>query len=179
MRRTRKDNEYIKGIKNVDFTQVTEYDVLHPDLNSIGTINLMTKLSHNDFYKPLEKGYDALLLYRYEGGESLYIVSKNNLRFELKYPDGICGETRMTDLKKKYVFYDVLNCLKNFDSNFTALTSAEKLLHISSKPYLLNAMTDYDRDYGNIYHGEDLVKEGNQYGDTSEFYIIGYTESVD
>ena len=84
----------------------------------------------------------------------------------------------MTDLKRPSVFREVLNSLRDNDIK-SILLPTEKILHISNKPYLLNAMTHFDRNYGNKYCGQELIEEGNLYGDTSEFYIIGYTEFVE
>ena len=43
-----------------------------------------------------------------------------------------------------------------------------------SEPISLGAQTSADREgYGNIYHGEELVREGTKYGATTEFLIIG------
>ena len=172
-------NDYVNGIKSVSFSHITEKVISHRQLKHSKTIDLMTPLRHNDCCSCIEGSIDALVVQEYLGGDFVYIVSKNNRNFEFKSPIGICGETRMTDLKKNYVFRGVVNSLKNCDSKSTVLTAGNKMLHISEKPFILNAMTDYDTNYGNIYHGEDLIEEGNLYGDTSEFYIIGYIDYLD
>ena len=174
-------NNYITGIKNMVFSNVTEQVISLYQLKRTKTTELMTTLRHNDcyYYTEIEGSVDALILHDFPGGDVIYIVSKNNRKFEFKYPEGICGEARMTDLKRNDIFFDIIRLLKSCDSKTTVLTADNKLLRISNKPFLLNAMTNYDKNYGNIYHGEDLVEEGNLYGDTSEFYIIGYIDYLD
>ncbi len=46
--------------------------------------------------------------------------------------------------------------------------------HSWERPYELRAHTEADEDYGNIWNGDTLVHEGNKYGDTSKFCIVGY-----
>lgn len=41
------------------------------------------------------------------------------------------------------------------------------------KPFAFNAQTFYDMDYRKEWNNGDLVYEGNNYGDTTKFYIVG------
>lgn len=41
---------------------------------------------------------------------------------------------------------------------------------------MLDAHTIFDEDYRKEYHRDNLVYEGNNYGDTTAFYIIGFFE---
>ena len=34
-------------------------------------------------------------------------------------------------------------------------------------------------NYGDRWYGQDYCDEGNKYGDTSDFYIVGAIESLD
>jgi len=51
-----------------------------------------------------------------------------------------------------------------------------KNLKLWETPYILEAQTDYDKDYRKEWKNGYLEYEGNEYGDTSEFYIIGCLE---
>ena len=48
-----------------------------------------------------------------------------------------------------------------------------QVLNLWRKPFLLGATTDYDKDFRKIWRNGDLEYEGNNYGDVSDFYIIG------
>lgn len=45
--------------------------------------------------------------------------------------------------------------------------------HIWKRPYLIRAQTHNDTNYGNYYE-DGYLHEGNQYGDTSSFFILGW-----
>ena len=51
--------------------------------------------------------------------------------------------------------------------------SSGKYLNIWEKAVQIRAMTYYDQDYRKEWHGDWLSYEGNNFGDTSDFYIIG------
>ena len=48
--------------------------------------------------------------------------------------------------------------------------------HIWERPYCLCAQTVSDMNYGDRWEGTELVWEGNKYGDTTRFFIIGYLD---
>lgn len=52
-------------------------------------------------------------------------------------------------------------------------------LIIMYRAIVLRAMTYADMNYGDRWYGQDYCEEGNKYGDTSDFYIIGAVESLD
>ena len=80
----------------------------------------------------------------------------------------------------------VLNTLKHKASFFSLGTEYEphekitlsngKVMHLFEKPYILNAATKYDKDFRKEWRNGILDYEGNQYGDTSRFYIVGCIE---
>ena len=49
----------------------------------------------------------------------------------------------------------------------------KQVLHLWNQPVVLKAATDFDKDFQKIWENGELVYEGNNYGDTSDFYIIG------
>lgn len=52
-----------------------------------------------------------------------------------------------------------------------------KVLRLWDKPFILRAVTEYDKDFRKEWMGGNLEYQGNQYGDTSNFYIIGTIET--
>ena len=46
-------------------------------------------------------------------------------------------------------------------------------LNVWAIPLHVRAVTNGDKDFRKEYEWGELVYEGNQYGDTSDFYIIG------
>lgn len=51
-------------------------------------------------------------------------------------------------------------------------------LHLWNRPFVLEASTMYDKDFRKIWRNGELEYEGNNYGDTSDFYIIGSLEKI-
>lgn len=56
--------------------------------------------------------------------------------------------------------------------------SKDHILHLWNRPFVLEASTDYDKDFRKEWRDGYLEYEGNEYGDTSDFYIIGSVETV-
>ena len=134
------------------------FDIITDDqLREGSTVALMTKYS-----------FDMFGLYTY--GRILMIASEDYLS-ESKIPSRpIRCKVTMTNFKRKnylsslfgYYIEDGIISLENgFD------------LHLFEERLQLNAMTEYDRDYRKEWSGGELVYEGNNYGDTSAFYVLG------
>jgi len=58
---------------------------------------------------------------------------------------------------------------------YTNSKKSEKKEFLFKPVIVFHAKTDYETDYGQHYHGYDLVWEGNKYGDTRLFYMLGVT----
>lgn len=52
-----------------------------------------------------------------------------------------------------------------------------RIAYIWDKPYRFRAVTEFNKDFGMEFHGRYEVVQKDQYGDTSDFYIIGAIES--
>ena len=48
-----------------------------------------------------------------------------------------------------------------------------RVFNLWDYPYNLRAVTNFDMDYRKEFVYGDLRYEGNNYGDTSDFYIVG------
>ena len=150
------------------------FDIITDDqLREGSTVSLMTKYS-----------FDMFGLYTY--GRILMIASEDYLS-ESKIPSRpIRCKVTMTNFKRKnylsslfgYYIEDGIISLENgFD--FHLFEERLQLKDTCDRDYL-NAVTDRDylnamkdRDYRKERPGGELVNEGNNYGDTSAFYVPG------
>lgn len=81
------------------------------------------------------------------------------------------GSWTMTELKR-----DGYWAFQEMDRDRTARKmnwDEQNWLNVWSIPVHLRAVTNGDKDFRKEYEGGYLVYEGNQYGDTSDFCIIG------
>ena len=82
--------------------------------------------------------------------------------------------------KKKYKNLHMYNDSKEENVAFEMPFDESDKIKIFKKPYIMKAQTKFDMNYGDRYYwlsGElDYVEEGNKYGDTSEFVVIGFIE---
>ncbi len=64
--------------------------------------------------------------------------------------------------------------LENLDKNSIFQAKQKNgVFYYWKTPILIRAQTYADMDFRKEWYGDDLVYEGNNYGDTSDFYIIG------
>lgn len=55
-------------------------------------------------------------------------------------------------------------------------TESGEIIKLFASPYRLRAQTVYDTDYRKEWVNGYLVYDGNNFGDTTSYYIIGYLE---
>lgn len=67
-------------------------------------------------------------------------------------------------------------CICSDEPHETINLSNGKKLKLWNMPYILDAVTNYDKDFRKEWIDGDMVYTGNEYGDTSRFYIIGCIE---
>ena len=79
------------------------------------------------------------------------------------------------EFRLKKLAVEILNCFQNdFNNKILKNESLQETFYSFSKPILLGAQTSKNREgYGNIYNGEELIREGTKYGDTTKFLIVG------
>lgn len=81
------------------------------------------------------------------------------------------GSCTMTEFTKSNIFiWDKVNTERSKER--IELTNGE-VLCLWDNPYNLRAMTVSDMDYRKEYVYGELKYEGNNYGDTSDFLIVG------
>ena len=172
-------NEYFKYIEEFDIASRSN-QVAYCS-SKIKTTELMTRLRHCTYSGILDKScenpIDVLYLNLtgrkwYEILETLVIVyippeTINKLHIDFSLHNRIITFTELKKMSKSYWIY---KC--DEESGQKIRLSNGKTMKIWEAPLQLEAVTDYDKDFRMEWHG-DYVYEGNKFGDTSTFYIIG------
>lgn len=171
--------KYVKYIKSLDLGALPKDFCFFS--SSLRTTGLMTRLKHrfdsDCIDKNCENSYD--LLYLNLGSLKchdprcliiIYIPSNDfsAIRGRMNLAD---RHITFTELKKQGLLFWRSKCSCEDFSKIT-LSNGESL-KLWKTPYLLHAVTDYDKDFRKEWVDGFLEYEGNEYGDTSTFYIIG------
>ncbi|MCD7821972.1 MAG: hypothetical protein LUG64_07175 [Clostridiales bacterium] len=126
------------------------------------TIPIMTRIRKKD----------AVLLLDLDSGDK----SKLIIVYDLPNGCGCLAKGGCTATKFKQKFrYEIQEMDRERAGETIQLTNGTNL-HIWENPYHLYAVTDYDMDYRKEWYNGFLEYEGNNYGDTSDFYIVGMTD---
>ena len=135
----------------------------------------MKKLRNNPYDKnnPESGYYDMIIIWTGEAG--LCMVSANDKRFsELLHNVTLDGCLTMSKLKKDKFFLSILTKKK---SGREIPLSHGAFLRIWETPFGVQAITDYDKNYGDKWYWRNgklvYVEEGNKFGDTSLFFVFG------
>lgn len=88
------------------------------------------------------------------------------------------GSCTMTEFKKNYALFWRINRQKHNEIIRSIPLDDNKELKIYKYPIYLRAMTSLDKDYRKEWHNDVLVYEGNNFGDTSDFYVVGEINGV-
>lgn len=151
--------------------------------SSMRSTDLMTRLrlntvqicGPNNYGEPIDVLYARLYGKEYYEKIELVIIyqiprEEMSALFSTKTPKGK-NEMTFTEFKKNKVSFwqdmdDVRGvCELPLDNG--------RALRLWNRPFFLKAVTDFDKDFRKEWRNGDLEYEGNNYGDTSEFYIIG------
>lgn len=163
---------YFDYISSLDLCKLSSYTVSFYDFRRSKTRKIMSRLRHGYGDNPVDPSsmpFDVLLLDTYIG--KLVVVWKMLNRFKFLYEHGCT----LTKLKKDGTL--MLHHFTNTVKKIATLSNGESF-HIWERPYQLRAQTVCDMDYGDRWEGRDLIYEGNKYGDTSTFYIIGHIKGA-
>ena len=80
----------------------------------------------------------------------------------------------MTEFRSRKGKLQVYDAIKRWEPTSTSkIDSAAGKMHIINYPILLRVQTEYDKIYGKEWNGPDDYIEIGNYGDTTNFYIIG------
>lgn len=169
---TKKD--FLKFVENIPFDNIVSKEISFYSLKKTPTTVLMSRLRHCYGNINTEENKSPFDLLYITCLNRKYIVMwdiPHKIKQISKY------ECTMTEFKKSSLLYSDSYKLKICK---TLPLNDHQDLSIFEYPFNLRAQTDANKNYGNrfCYHGGDLVDEeyGNQYGDTSDFCILGYIE---
>jgi len=157
-----------KNLRNIEFDQIRYLEFGFAHLLDSSTRKLMSRLNNTCEDDP----FDILFVPYYEGQfPQLVIVHESSNLFDKKSLSKVIDSCTMTEFKKGTLFFDLIH---NEYPIFAKIKWNKKLnIHFWKFPLHLRAQTYGDMDYRKEYCYGDLVYEGNNYGDTSDFYIIG------
>ena len=174
-----KISQYKEIFANIDFTKLRvcrenvyslEKNPTTVTMTMLHSSKWLNEVVHGDKKPPDRPYYDVLLisgLYYYPDME-LVVIYGDCIRHLIP---GAFKSSTMTVFKQEriamnllYMKHDILQSTKCSDG---------RIFELWQSPFRLRAKTDYDTFYGKEWHGRYLVYEGNNYGDTSDFYVIG------
>lgn len=159
--------EFIDGL---DFSTLKIKLILFSTFKTSKTIKLMSRLRHSYGDAPKDKSkepIDILLIETYHGALVVCYDAPQNSKYLPRY-----GCT-LTTLKKDgpiHLFSGNTCVIKRE----LPIPSLGKTFYVWERPYRLDAQTISDMAYGDRWEGQALVYEGNKYGDTSTFIILGF-----
>lgn len=157
-------------IGTLDFSTLKIASIPFSIFKASKTIKLMSRLRHSYGDAPKDKTkepIDILLIETYHGALVVCYDAPQNSKYLYHY-----GCT-LTTLKKEgpiHLFSGNTCVIKRE----LPVPSLGKTFYVWERPYRLDAQTISDMDYGDRWEGQALVYEGNKYGDTSAFIILGF-----
>lgn len=169
---------YYSYVDTLDFSTLSIEEYSFRNLKKMRTTVLMSRLRHwyeytGEHDDKDKQSFDVLLIDTPCGQLVILFQMPRRLRYEMERLISSRIIT-LTDFKKvgwEFLFWGD-TCI---DHDVKELSTGRQF-HIWETPYLLKAQTDANKQYGNIYHGEDLVRAGDLYGATSTFFIVGYID---
>ena len=158
-------NDYKNKIELFDIGSKPNCSLPYHTLQRTRSVPIMSRFySHSSVER-----IDALYIENFFIGSSLVLI-KSPLEGLGVYP---CGSCTMTQFKAKDIF-EIRRLFRDlFAESLPLQLSNGKTLNLWPTPYRIQAQTDADTIYGDKWHGNKLVHEGNRYGDTTNFYIVG------
>ena len=161
-------DSYIRYLRQLKLGSKPSESIYGFRLKKIKTTPLMSRLNHtaNDE----SQNIDSLIICT--GMVSLVVIY--DLPYKYASIAEECGSWTMTELKRSSGFS--FSCMNDDRCKRKMHWDNDTWLNVWAIPLQIRAVTNGDKDYRKEYMWGDLVYEGNQYGDTSNFYIIGTLE---
>lgn len=158
--------KYHKYVNMLNFEQLKIKVISYNILCNSRTTHLMSQVRASADKNPKADSIDILLVETSNGALVICYDSSDNFTH-------LCSSSRtLSRLKKNgisHLFHE--KTCKVYSQRFVDVFN--KVFYVWEYPYGLRAQTVYDRDYGNRWEDGSLY-EGNYYGDTSNFLILGY-----
>lgn len=162
---------YIDYILSLDICSMKGEFYSFYSFKQMKTLKIMSRLRHcydRISSAPTDASFDILFLNTFNG--DLVVIWKMPDQFKYLRQFG-CTLTHLKKIGYNHLFDNKTCVVKK-----VVVLPNNKNFHIWESPYHLSAETIADRNYGDRYNGDDLVEEGNKFGDTSDFFIIGYID---
>lgn len=160
---------YLNHISSMDIFALPSHTIPFYTFRNARTVGIVSRLRHS--YGE-QNPFDVLFL------ESLFGTLVVVWAIPKRFKDLSKYGCTLTALKKDGFYRLIVG--NTCEISKDVVLPDNKIYHIWKLPYELRAQTFSDMGYGDRYHwkGNDLVEidEGNKYGDTSSFCIIGYIE---
>lgn len=172
---TKKEKEYVSAMKQVDYRSLNIEIISAYQLGKSKTVPIMTRLRMSPQIHISEQPHkliktDVLLIE--VGAKSLVVISKLDKHiFPVHLLPSADGGATITCFKREDIAYTLT--FNEYATIAKIKWSPDKTLNLWKNPYALYAQTEFDKDYRKEWIGGELVYEGNNYGDTSDFLIIG------
>ena len=165
---------YLDIMSRINFASLKVEKIHAYTLENSRTVSLMTRLhttkkaaEEAEKYGSKREYSDALLI---DVSDSSLVVVYGYPFPTDKIPSPYASAT-MTEFKKGSKAYQL--AWKKHELLAILPWSEDNIFELWKSPFELRAQTDYDTDYRKEWRWGDLVYEGNNYGDTSNFWIIG------
>jgi len=161
-------DSYIKHLKSLELANKPSEQISFYQLEKLRTTPLMSRLNYTCMDKT--QCVDSLIISI--GRVDVVIIHALPHKYGFVSHQG--GSWTMTKLKRDgyWAFQKLDEDRKTRKIHWDDQT----WLNVWSIPVHLRAVTNGDKDFRKEYEGDYLVYEGNQYGDTSDFYVIGSLE---
>lgn len=159
-----------KFIDNLDFSKLKIESISFSTFKTSKTIKLMSRLRHSYGNVPQDEDklpIDILLIETYYGNLVVCYDAPESSKMLYHH------SCTLTTLKKDGVLF-LFNENTCTVKRELPVPYLNKTFYVWERPYLLYAQTASDMDYGDHWEGSELVYEGNRYGNTSKFIILGF-----
>lgn len=169
--------KYIARLQTLDFVNCSYKKIDYYSLESINRCSLFTALYKNCW------GIDGKSEYSLTSEDGFRFLEMDLYRYKVLVtylPRHIVGETKyscnitMTEFRKHRGKSEVFESIEQWlDTADHFMETAAGEMHILIYPILLRVQTELDKVYGKTWNGPDDYIEIGNYGDTTNFYIIG------
>jgi hypothetical protein len=164
-------SKYLEYISSLDLFNIESETLSFGTLKRMNSRQLMSRLRHSYGSNPTDSCHlpiDALFIDNF--CEEFIVIYKMPHEF-VDLPKYGCTLTALKKTSITFLRYGG----KCVEARNIPLSEKSSLV-LWERPFCLHAQTVSDMNYGDRWEGRDLVYEGNKYGDTSRFYIIGYID---
>jgi hypothetical protein len=163
---------YIERLKRVDFGKYRINQVSYGELDYLDRCKLFTDLFSNNNELPLGANKDD---------KECLVIEAYGLKMVTVYlPNHIVGNVRyiknvtMTEFRRRKIidsiYFKIHHWLPKCDD---VVDVEDKKMTLLKYPILLRVQTEFDKVYGKNWNGPDDYIEIGNYGDTTDFYIVG------